>query len=460
MLRSFLRPRRLALFVVPVAVLLITATYAQGQEEDANGREAAIARGPDVPIVIPADEPIVIGFSAALTGGSVGLRGTEYRDATVTGVNRWKAANGELIAGHEIEIYAEDDGCTAAYTTPEGETRYVAEDAAQNLLRVPGLVGVIGPQCSSGTRAAVPTFAEAGMVAISGSATATGLNEQQPEGLFFFRTAYRNDMEGTLIGLFLTLNPQLGIEVAYLIDDGETYGEDLASNAAEVAAHYGLTAKRESIVQGTVDFGDLARRIVEDGADFVGFAGFNPEAALLYSQLLDAGFDGIFGSGDGAASEIGFVGPVGAEAAEGVLFAGCKGPLPQDFLNDFIDVHGDEPVAAFPAQYADAANILLDAVAAVAEEQGDGSLMIEPTKLRDAVRATVLEDGLSGAIAFDKYGDRIPPGIDSLGQFVDSSVENLDDDAYEDLGLVACQVQGGKLLTVTGSNPQAETVYD
>ncbi len=459
-MRFLLRPKCQA-FLIGFAVLLVVAAGCGNDEasEAGNGTQQ-IARGPQVPIVIPADEPVVVGISTALTGGAVAVRGKEYRDAAVTGVNRWKKANGDQIVGHDIEIYAEDDGCTATYLTSDGEARYVAEDAAEKLLRVPGLVGVIGPQCSSGAKAAIPTFAEAGVVAISGSATATGLNEQQPEGLFFFRTAYRNDLEGTLIGLFLALNPDLGIEVAYLIDDGETYGEDLASNAAEVAAHYGLTAKRESIVQGTVDFGDLARMIVEDGADFVGFAGFNPEAALLYSQLLDAGFDGVFGSGDAAASEVEFVGPVGAEAAEGVLFAGCTYPLTQDFLDDFIDVHGEEPVAAFPAQYADAATVLLDAVAAVAEAQEDGSLVIDPTALREAVRATVVEDGLSGAISFDRYGDRIPPGIDNLGQFVDSSVENLDQDAYEDLGLVACQVQGGKLLTVTGSNPQAETVYD
>jgi branched-chain amino acid transport system substrate-binding protein len=452
MAQAFRQTRRSALFLGLVVLLFVVAGCGGNQENESEGGDEPVVRGPRVPIVIPAGEPIVVGISTALTGGPVAVRGEEYRDAAVTSIERWKRQHGAQILGHDIEVRAEDDGCTDAYITPDGETRYVAEDAAGDLLRVPGLVGVVGPQCSSGAMAAIPTFTEAGVVAISGSATATGLNEQQPEGLFFFRTAYRNDLEGTLIGLFIGLNPDLNIERAYMIDDGETYGEDLASNAVRVAARYGLTAQRESIVRGTVDFGDLAGRIVEAGADFVGFAGFNPEAALLYRQLRDAGYEGLFGAGDGAASVVEFVEPVGAEAAEGVLFAGCTYPPAQDFLNDFIDVHGEEPVAAFPAQYADAATVLLDTVAAVAEAQDDGSLVIEPTALRDAVRATVLENGLSGAISFDEYGDRIPPGVEDLEQFVDTALENLDATAYEDLGLVACQVQDGKLVNVTGPN--------
>lgn len=448
MVQAFWQPR-LAPFLGLIALALIAGACGEEATEPEDGSEP-IARGPEMPIVIAEDEPIVIGISTALTGGPVGVRGAEYRDATITSVSRWKETNGDQIAGHDIEVRAEDDGCTASYTTADGETRYVAEDAADQLLRQAGLVGVIGPQCSSGSKAAIPIFAEAGVVAISGSATTTGLNEQQPEGRFFFRTAYRNDLEGTLIGLFLTLNPELGIERAYMIDDGETYGEDLARNAVQVAARYGLTVRRESIVQGTVDFGDLAGRIVEEGADFVGFAGFNPEAALLYSQLRDAGFEGVFGAGDGAASVVGFVGPVGAEEAEGVLFAGCKVPLRQGFLDDFIGTHGHEPVAAFPAQYADAATILLNAVAEVAEEQEDGSLVIEPIVLRDAVRAAVLEDGLSGAIAFDEYGDRIPPGAMSLEDFVSDALAAQDAEAYLNLGLVPCQVQDGKLVNLTG----------
>ena len=437
MLQSFYRFRSLTLLFGLFALLFIAGACGDDDSDevadgDGNG---AITRSPQTAIVIPAGEPIVIGISTALTGGPVGVRGAEYRDAAITAIERWKAANGDQIAGHEIEIRAEDDGCSASG---------VAKVAAERLRAVAGLVGVIGPQCSGGSVVAIPVYADAGIVMISGSATTTSLTEEQPEGGFFFRTAYRNDLEGTLIGLFL-----VAYENAYLIDDGETYGQDLTNSAEQVAVDGGVSVTRESIAAGTVDFSDLAERIAQANPDFVGFAGFNPEAALLYRQLRDAGYEGLFGSGDGAASQTGFVEPVG-EAAEGVLFAGCTFPLTQDFLDDFADLHDYEPTAAFPAQYADAATVLLDAIAAVVQKQDDGSLTIAPIDLRDAVRATVLADGLSGAIAFDENGDRVPPGATSLDEFVSTALAAQDTAGYIDLGLIPCQVQDGELVNLLG----------
>ena len=435
MMQSLGRSRTLTLLLALIALLIIAGACGDDKEETTDEENGAITRNPQTPIVIPAGEPIVIGVSTALTGGPVGLRGAEYRDAAIVSLERWKEANGEQIAGHDIEVRAEDDGCSASDVT---------EVAAQRLLRVSGLVGVIGPQCSGGSVAVIPTYAEAGIVMISGSATATGLTDNQPEGDFFFRTAYRNDLEGTLIGLFL-----VDFESAYLIDDGETYGQDLGDSAEEIAEEGGVLVTRVSIAVGTVDFSDLVAEILQANPGVVGFGGFNPEAALLYGQLRDAGYEGIFGAGDGAASQTGFVDPVGA-AAEGVLFAGCKIPLPEAFLKDFVDLHGDEPTAAFPAQYADATTILLKAVAAVAQEKDDGSLEIDPIELRDAVRASVLEDGLSGAIAFNEDGDRIPPGVASLSDFVATALANEDTSGYVDLGLVPCQVQNGQLVNLFG----------
>ena len=431
MWQSFKRP---ALFLALIVVSLVLAACSE-DTDDTDGDNGAITRGPETPIVIAAGEPIIIGVSLPLTG-PVGEAGSENRDALIVSVNRWKEANGSKIAGHDIEIRVEDDGCFEADVT---------RVAAERLLRLKGLVGVIGPACSDGATAVIPTYAAAGVVTISGSATANSLTDDQPEGGFFFRTAYRNDLEGTLIGLFL-----VGFESAYFVDDSGSYAVDLATNALRVAEAGDVVVTRESIIPGTVDFSALAERIAQANPDFVGFAGFNPEAALLYRQLRDAGYNGIFGAGDGAASQTDFVEPVGV-LAEGVLFAGCAYPL-QDLLDDFVDLHGDEPSAAFAAQHADAATVLLDAVAQVAEEQEDGSLIIRPTELRDAVRATVLEDGISGAIAFNENGDRVPPGDVSLDSFVSTALANQDNSGYVDLGLIPCQVQDGRLVNLLGPN--------
>jgi branched-chain amino acid transport system substrate-binding protein len=354
----------------------------------------------------------------------------------IASVERWKQTNGDTIAGHEIQIVAEDDGCTDA---DQGIV------AAERLIQRKGLAGVIGPQCSAGVEVTRGIYDAAGVVEISGSATAKELTTGQPSDGFFFRTAYRNDLEGTLIGLSAAL---FEMETAYLIDDSESYGRDLARNALRALDASGVDVTSASIVQGGVDFSVLAGEIAAANVDFVGFAGFNPEAGLLYRQLRDAGYTGIFGAGDAAASESDFVEPVG-DVAEGALFAGCRIPLPDDLGNRLEDLTGRQPSATFSAHYADAATILLDAIASVATEGSDGSLTIEPTELRDAVRASQLT-GLSGEISFDAKGDRVhQPGL-SLDDIIESVIQEFNQDTFVNLGLVACQVQDGELVNVFG----------
>ena len=194
-------------------------------------------------------EPIVVGVSAPLTGPDE-AEGIEDRDAVIVGVQRWKERNGSHIKGHEIEVRAEDDGCTEADITAQ---------AAERLLRSPGLVGVVGPSCSAGAQRAIPVYAQPGIVVISGSATESALTASQPEGGFFFRTAYRNDFEGTLAGLFASV--ALQAEKVYLVDDGELYGVDLADAAQRAMLAGDLMATRERVRRGMVDFGELAAKI-------------------------------------------------------------------------------------------------------------------------------------------------------------------------------------------------------
>lgn len=421
--------------VVAIVVVVVLAASGGGSDEDRTGVEN-IDRSPSTPIEIDAGAPIVIGVSTALTGAA-GDRGAEYRDAVITSVNRWKEINGDQIAGHDIEIWSEDDGCTSVDH---------AITAATRLLGLEGLVGVIGPQCSGGAQSVIRTYyPDAGVVTISGSATRTDLTTDQGRDGFFFRTAYRNDLEGTLIGLFVL---ELGAEAVYVIDDNEPFGRDLANAAATLMRDGDVDVTRRSIDEGTVDFSALAAEIATDNPAFVVFTGFNPEASLLYRQIRDAGYDGLFGAGDGAASVSDFVEPVGDDA-EGVLFSGCQYPLSADFLEDFVSLHGHEPDATFTAQYADAATVLLDAVKKVAEDQA-GTLVIQPTELRDAVRATNVEGGISGTLAFDANGDRVPNPGDDLSDVQTAALEDLQGEIYALLGLIPCQVQGGKLVALGG----------
>jgi len=418
MLQHLRRPRHpgkgFVLILVLIVALLAGACTAEDDEIELNGGDAVL-RDPQTPIVIADGEPVVIGVSAALTG-PIAERGLAIRDATVVGIERWQAVNGKQIGGHDIVVYAEDDGCYEAI---------IPTFAAQRLLDKSGLVGVIGPECSSGSLAAIPVYAEAGTVAISASATVTSLTLDQPQPNYFFRTVYTNAAEGIAQARYAL--SQLNAETACIIDDGESYGIDLANAAQQALEDGGVQVTREGIQTGMVDFSEVTARIAGDNPDVVIFEGFNPEGALFYRQLRDTGYDGPFVSGDAVASVPNFVEPLG-EQAEGVVFAGCTPPLPEEFLAEFIRITGHEPTTPFAAQIADAVHILLDAVVEVAEEQ-DGSLTIDPEKLRDAVSNPSISIGLSGHITFDANGDRVGSDVTA--------------------GLHMCRVENGELVPVT-----------
>ncbi len=406
----------LGLAVIAVIVVMVAAGGGDGEEEAAIG---GIERGPDTPIVIPADRPVIIGVSVPLSGPDA-TGGGEDLHGVVVGVQGWKATNGDQIGGHEIEIHAEDDGCSEADITTRAAGHLLYGRDGHQLL--PGLVGVLGPDCSGGASRVIPVFAAAGIVMISGSATRSDLTTGQTAPRFFFRTVYGNSQEGALQARYMI--QELGASTAYVIDDSEAYGSDLANSLQADLRQSGVGVTRESIERGAVDFSELAAQIAADAPDVVAFAGFNPEGALLYRQLRDAGYAGTFLSDDGLVSVSDFIEPLG-QLAEGAVFAGCSLALPEEFLSDYVEIVGSEPQTPFPAQYADAATVLLNAVAQVAEEQPDGSLVIEPLELRTAVAATELQ-GVSGAIAFDENGDRVGEGAD--------------------VGLQMCRVRGGAFV--------------
>jgi branched-chain amino acid transport system substrate-binding protein len=395
-LLHFWRSTHWAKGIVPILVLAVAlmagACAGEEQEIERIGSDL-VSRDPQTPIVIPTGEPIVIGVSAALTGPTASL-GLDTRDAVVVGVERWKAANGDQISGHDIIIYVEDDGCF--------ETDVTAF-AAERLLSQEGLVGVIGPICSAGAMAAIPIYAEAGVVMISGTVTRTDVTLTQPEPRFFFRTTYTNAAEGILQARYAI--SQLKAATAYIIDDSEAYGIDLADWAQETLEESGRQVTREHIVPGAVDFSQLAAQIAADNPDVVIFEGYNPEGALLYRQLRDAGY---------------------GEPAEGVVIAGGIPMLPEEFLADYVEIVGHAPTTPFAGHLADAVHILLDAVAEVAIEQEDGSLVIAPLELREAVSNPKLLVGISGIIAFDENGDRVGNA--------------------ETIGLAMCEIKDGEFV--------------
>jgi branched-chain amino acid transport system substrate-binding protein len=76
-----------------------------------------------------------------------------------------------------------------------------------------------------------------------------------------------------------------------------------------------------------------------------------------------------------------------------------------ELIPAYKDQFGTAPLAVFHAHAFDAVNMLVDAIEAVAVDNGDGSLSIPRTALRDELFATSGYEGVSGTITCNEFGD-------------------------------------------------------
>ena len=66
------------------------------------------------------------------------------------------------------------------------------------------------------------------------------------------------------------------------------------------------------------------------------------------------------------------------------------------------------------------------------------------------MRASYLIDAVTGSIAFDDQGDRVPMPGDVLEEIVAAGFVPENPDILLALGLISCQVQNGKLVPLAG----------
>jgi len=307
---------------------------------------------------------------------------------------------GAALQGHPLRVLQRDDGCS----DPE-KAAAVAHDIVSDL----SVAGVIGPVCTTGAQAADSVYEEARLVHISPTVTRVELSAQREH--FFFRTAWRDDMQSRTQATYS--RQTVNASTAAIIDDGEPYGKSLADAfVAEFEAMGGHILTHERAERANEDLASLAGRLASGNADVIVFEGLNPEAALLLKELRTASYKGVFVAPDAALSVRDFVLNAG-DAAEGAIVT--AGPVPDDsFVARFHDRTQHVPSTAFVLQTYDAVTLLLRAVDAVGSAQQDGSLLIDRDTLAEAIRSRVYS-GLTGTIRFDSNGDRSGDSPTELG---------------------------------------------
>jgi len=358
-------------------------------------------------ITIKKGDPIKIGISTTLTTDNAQL-GMPIRDAALLTIK-----DKGTIKGFAIEGDPQDDLCSG----PGSVT------AAQKLV-ADKVVAVLGAMCSSGTVAALDTYAKENLLVISSSSTAVPVTQQGKKN--FFRTAWNDATQGGEMAKYAlsTLNKKNAV----LVNDQSVYGKGLMDvfNKSYTDSG-GKVLSQEAVTVGEKDFSPVVTKIKGENPDIVVFGGFIAEGAVLVRQLRDAGVTATFMGADGVADQK-FIDQAGG-AAEGAYVS--RGPTPTDttvydkFAKEYEAAYNKAQVDQFADYTYDAVNVMLTAIEQVATVDGSGNLVIDKQKLIDAVRASKA-NGASGQISFNDVGDRTVVGV----------VNRID------------QVTGGKLVRI------------
>jgi branched-chain amino acid transport system substrate-binding protein len=344
---------------------------------------------------IAPDDPIHIAWALTVSGATATL-GEDSKGAIEIAIDD---RGGELL-GHPIELTGEDTLCNA-----EG-----GQAAGTKIAADPTIVGIVGTNCSSEARAAMPLISQAGMVMISPSNTNPDLtNPTHPDHWpGYFRTAHNDLFQGRVAAEF-AFN-QLGVTSAATIHDGSPYAESLAEVFGNVFEELGGTVTaREAVNVGDTDMKPVLTTIATGAPEVIYFPIFEPEGDLIAQQAKQvAGLENVTLMGaDGLFADT-FPEATG-DAAVGMYLSGPYVDIADAAYAGFLDKweakFGGVPPSGFHAHAYDATNMLFQAIEQVAVVDDDGTVHIPRQALRDAMYGIRNYPGLTGTLSCDVNGD-------------------------------------------------------
>lgn len=351
-------------------------------------------------VQVGANDPIRLGWMFVVSGADASLgndtkRGVEIAMDDVKG----------MLLDHKIELIGEDTLCSA-----EG-----GQTAAQKLAADPKLVAVVGTNCSSEARAAIPIMCGAAIPMVSPSNTAPDLTkaDRPPEYWCYLRTAHNDNVQGAAMGKYAY---EKGFRKAATIHDGSIYAQQLQQVFADTFKQLGGTiVAQEAVAPTDTDMHPMLTRVAAANPDFIYYPIFVAAGGAITKQAREtpglekvqlAGADGIFtadflkAAGDAA---LGFNWSSPDFSAFGTAY--------QDYLKKNMAKYGEAPLAPFHAHAYDAFNMILAAIQKVAVKNADGSLTIPRQALVNALFATKDYKGLTGNLTCNATGDCADPKI-------------------------------------------------
>ena len=345
--------------------------------------------------------PYLVGVPMPMTGAEA-QAGTQIYDAELMAAQAINKAGGVL--GHKIKLMEQDDACDAG----------TAVNAA-NLLVSKGVKAEVGGYCSGATLPAEPIISKAGIPYIMPAANSPQLTIGGYKNVFLIDPSGAGD--ATEAAAFFKQQKETKI---FIIDDQSAFGVAIADAAATDIAGDGGTVVSggvQSIPATSNDFSAVISQIQSSGATGIYWTGYFAQAAQFATQLNAAGLIGASGkttfvvadasvdptyiSGAAAAAN-GTYATIAALASGvgNVLGTAADRKFDAAFKKEFHAATG--PYSAFG----------YDAITAL-DLAATHVKSIVPARVIAALR-TLKFSGLTGAVSFDKLGNRQGATMDLL----------------------------------------------
>jgi len=344
---------------------------------------------------------VVIGVDAPLTGSLTAL-GQGIKNSVELAA---KTANkNKEVDGVTFKVVAKDDQAVPA----SGHQNALALVANKDVL------GVVGPLNSGVAQSMQSDFAKAHLTEVSPANTNPALTQGDNWGKgdlkrpfdTYFRTATTDVIQGRFAAQYYYNDAKK--RKVFVIDDKQTYGAGLAAIfSQEFKRLGGKVVGTDHITVKETDFSSTADKVKASGADSVYFGGQYPEGGLISDQVKKTGAKIPTMGGDGIYDPA-FISASGfsndGDLATSVGYPVEQLPTAKTFIADYKAAGYKDPYAAYGGYSYDAAWAIIQAVKSVVADNS-GKLPSDARAKITKAMSGVSFDGVTGKVAFDKYGD-------------------------------------------------------
>ncbi len=358
----------------------------------------------DTPTVTPTFSPDTLSFAP----GEPLKIGYLLMEANPLGLDSRRGAEialsdfGGEIYGHPVGLTGFDSECNVL----------AAQRGAQILIRDDSVIAILGTTCSGGALRAAPIVSDGARVLISPSNSNPELTAPDSRSPGYFRTS-PNDLYQVKAVAQYAYN-QLGARRLATVFVGSDKFQKLQSSAlCEVFTELGGECVMEKPLEaGNTYMLPAINSLVEAAADVIYFMSwdFDAGAAFLSEAQTTPGLenaalfvwegclspDFLQQAGDNA---------LGVYVSKTSYDYDQETGIYQTFLEAYRNNYGEEPISIYHPYAYDAATLLLKAIARVAIQGEDGSLMVDPLAVRDALYVVDEFTGLTGLISCSPLGD-------------------------------------------------------